>query len=1009
MPKTLPVEPFRSALHAVCLGLFLGTLLIFSRAVSGDFVDCDDPDYVSRNLHVQGGLSGAGMRWAFTTDTAGNWHPLTWISHMLDWQFFGNNPHGHHATNIFWHALNAVLAFLVLRRLLADPSGNQAATSPAATGAFWTSALGAALFAWHPLRVESVAWIAERKDVLSVFFGLLTLWFYMIYAGKRRENSAREKFFYAGALLTFALGLMCKPMLVTLPFLLLLLDAWPLQRLAIGNRQSAIDDRPSTIVRLLREKIPLGVLSAVSCVLTYLAQKKGGAVVETLAFEDRLTNAAVAIAGYLGKCFWPFNLAVGYPRPAHWPAVTDCQVEWAAGAAILVGAITGAALWQWRRRPWLAVGWFWFLIALVPVIGLVPVGLQAMADRYTYLPSFGLLLAGLWSGREAIRFWEPRRLVVAAAGVLLAVCAARTWNQLAYWRNSPALYEHALKVTKDNYLAHCYLGTTLLNEDRPEAALSHFKSAVELKPDYATAQQRLALTLEKLGRDNDAVVAYEALFKFRRDDPEAQLHCANALVRLGREVEARPHYECARRLQPDLTEARFNDADSFRGSPPPKAVSGFTDRELIESWGWIVAQQENLAGIEISPSERTSFLQGFSSSIHGRSSPCDLWQASPDLERLGKARREKLFRAIERRNESEADAFFAGLKSNTNAAGIADGLYAEILQAGSGALPQPRQTVSVHYTARLLDGTEFAQVGPLDLVLVTNHAPFRGWVDSIQRIGKGGAIRVYVPPPLPQTEAFKWGIAPGSARIFDVELLDVRDSSKQELADALVLPAPEPELPASGYSEAQLFETWGWTIGQKTRADQFGFTEEQLLALTQAIRSGLDGNRSPANSPAMIPAVENFVNEHREQARQVEKRKRMAEAESLFAELKKNRNVVELPDGLRYEILKPGGSVHPKPDQFVKVNYVGQLISGKIFDRTDPTLGPLDIKVGTVIPGWNEGIQKIGKGGKIKLYIPPELGYGEVATGGIPPEAPLIFEIELLDIRETLDDSTPAR
>ncbi len=424
------------------------------------------------------------------------------------------------------------------------------------SGAFWPSAVCAALFAWHPLRVESVAWVAERKDVLSGFFGLFTLWAYARYAAEFKVQGSRFKVFYVLTLAAFALGLMCKPMLVTLPFLLLLLDFWPLGRFKVhGSR--------FTIQPLVVEKLPLFLLSAVSCVVTYLAQKKGGAIVETAAFSERLDNALVSVAAYLGKFFWPFSLAIGYPRPAHWSAVT------VAGAALLVLAITVLALGQWRRRPWVPVGWFWFLGMLVPVIGLVQAGSQAMADRYTYLPILGLQLALLWTVREWSLPAAGPWLRPALVALLLAGCAARTWSQLAVWQNSRTLYEHALAVTKDNFLAETYLGTTLLNEHRFDEARRHFQRAVEIKPDYAVARLRLGLALEKLDHENEALATYGELLKLKPDDADAQFRCANVLARLDRDSEALPHYESAIRLRPDFEPAERNYADSLRASNHP--------------------------------------------------------------------------------------------------------------------------------------------------------------------------------------------------------------------------------------------------------------------------------------------------------------------------------------------------------------------------------------------------------------------------------------------------------
>jgi FKBP-type peptidyl-prolyl cis-trans isomerase len=450
----------------------------------------------------------------------------------------------------------------------------------------------------------------------------------------------------------------------------------------------------------------------------------------------------------------------------------------------------------------------------------------------------------------------------------------------------------------------------------------------------------------------------------------------------------------------------------FAENPAAKtnAVSrpaGFTDQQLIETWGWIVAQQEDIAGIKINRSELASWLKGFSAGVHGQASPCDLATAAQDLDRLCRARRAKLVRAVEKENEAVTGKFFNELKKNTNIVTLPGGLRYEIVKSGSGPCPKPQQTVNVHYTGHLSDGTEFVQFGPSDMILVTNHAPFPAWVAGMQKINRGGIIKLFVPPPLPEREARAWGIPPGSVMIFEVELLDIRNTDAQSLADALMPPPPEPLLSATGLTTARLFEAWGWSVAQKTRAAKFGLQEEELAALAGGLELGINGKPCRQDLPAIVPVVEQFVNDHRKQAQLVFQQKQLADMENFFAGLKKNPNVVEQPSGLRYEILQPGDGTHPKPDQYVKVNYVGRLLDGTVFDRTDPSLGPLDIKIGTVIPGWNEGVQQIGKGGRIKLYVPPSLGYGDVATGGIPPYSTLIFEIELLDIKDTLDEVPP--
>ncbi|HVW21371.1 MAG TPA: tetratricopeptide repeat protein [Opitutaceae bacterium] len=510
-PDSPPATALPSRRGWVCLGLFLATALLFSRAVPHAFLDYDDPDYVTGNAAVQAGPTLAGLRWALTTGTAANWHPLTWVSHMVDWRLFGARPAGHHAVSVLWHALNAALAFLALRRL---------------TGDFWTSALSAALFAWHPLRAESVAWVAERKDVLSTGFALATLW---AYAGYARGGGRRA---YGLALGAFALGLLCKPMLVTLPFVLLLLDGWPLRRLGRGG------------AALLLEKLPFLLLAAASSAATYLVQKHGGAVADAFPLGARLGNAAVSVARYLGMFFWPFGLAVGYPHPARWPAAA------VAGSALLLAAVTAAALAQWRRRPWIAVGWLWFLGMLVPVLGLVQVGLAAMADRYTYLPSLGLQLALLWTARDLLPA-AGRRLAPWAAAALLAGLAARTWNQLGVWSDSVTLYRHALAVTRNNYLAECYLGTALLNGRQLAAAEPHLRRAAELRPDFGPASTRLGYLLEQEGHPDQAAACYAALLRLKPNFAEANFDYGRLLLRQNRPAEALPRLQAAERSRPD--------------------------------------------------------------------------------------------------------------------------------------------------------------------------------------------------------------------------------------------------------------------------------------------------------------------------------------------------------------------------------------------------------------------------------------------------------------------------
>jgi protein O-mannosyl-transferase len=1089
----------------VCLVLFLGTVLLFSRAVRCEFVDLDDPDYVTANLHVQGGLRAANVAWALTASAAGNWHPLTWLSHMLDYQWFGSDPRGHHATNILWHALNGVLAFLLLNCLL----GLHPTESPAGRSrTFWICAFGAALFAWHPLRVESVAWVAERKDVLSGFFFVLTLMTYTSYVTHKTYKT------YLLTLVFFAFGLMSKPMLVTVPFLLLLLDWWPLQRMRgevsgprgdVGQtfQSAGLPGFPARCpetprdrwIGVLLEKVPFFMLTMASCAVTYHFQKKSGAVVGSLPMSDRVLNAVASVAAYLGKIFWPCNLAIGYPRQAHWSMIA------VASAALLLLAITGVALVQRRRRPWLAVGWFWFLGMLVPVLGLVPVGWQAMADRYTYLPMLGIVLAVIGTVREW-RLLNLRWFAATVAAVVIAGCAARTWNQLGSWQSSHALYEHALAVTKGNYLAHCYLGTTLFNESRWREARVHFEQAIELRPDYATAHLRLGQALEQQDRETEALAAFEAYLKINPGDADAQLRCANVLARLDRDQDALAHYETAIRLRPDFAAAERDYADSLRAvkrstdacahyrralelqpdnayaffglamaledsgyeidalanyrravelkpdfadaqynlgllllnhEDPAGALNHFqaainvrtnfaaavvgrglaeaqlNQTQVLRTWGWLIAGQQDVAGIDISPDELARFLQGFAAAANRQSLSYDSEKIFPDLRKLARVRSAKVMRAIELKNESASQSFFAQLKTNRNVRELTGGMYYEITRPGDGPFPELQQTVNVHYTARLIDGTEFGQSGPLDLVFVTNRSVCPGWTDALQKLKKGGELKLYLPPPLPEEEALRWGIEPGSARVFEIELLDLRNTSPEDLANSLLPSAPEPEPPPdSGYTETQIIEAWGWEVGRQARVDHYALTDSELSQLTNGLAAGIQSRPPPSDLRRVSPLVKVFLAERRGQALLKTRQNRDAERDALFAALEKNPHVVELSDGLRYEILEPGHGPHPKTGQVVRVDYSARLVDGTVFDRTYNE--PLHIEVGSVIAGWNEGIQEIGVGGKIKLYIPPSLGYGNEDVSGvvapIPANSTLIYDIELLEI---LDASRAGR
>ncbi len=513
------------------LSLALITLLVYLPVASHGFSIFDDDDYVSQNYIVRNGLTWTGVKWAFTTWYAGNWHPVTWLSHMLDCELFGLNAGAHHLVSVLFHAANAALLFLLLLRL---------------TGKLWPTAFVAALFAWHPLHVESVAWISERKDVLSTFFALLTLLAYTRYAQQMTSAQVRSRFtfhvsrFYWLALAFFALGLMSKPMLVTLPFVMLLLDYWPLQR-AHGERPAV-----ANWSRLVLEKWPFFVLAAASCVITYPAQKEGELVVslEEMPLEYRLGNALLAYNLYLLKTFWPVHLAILYPLPKTIPLPAVFI------AAVVLIAIS-VAVWLGRKRgPYTLVGWLWFLGALVPVIGLVQVGHAAMADRYTYFPSIGFFIAVTFGVRDLANRFRFPSLVTAAAVLILGGCVVLAENQLRCWRDDESLFSHAISVVRDNEPAHLCLGLVYEANGRNPAAMAEYRTALRLNPDRVKTHQSLARLLADAGRTNEALAELrEALRLFPGDAPSCNA-LANLLADSGQTNEALAEFQEALQINP---------------------------------------------------------------------------------------------------------------------------------------------------------------------------------------------------------------------------------------------------------------------------------------------------------------------------------------------------------------------------------------------------------------------------------------------------------------------------
>jgi FKBP-type peptidyl-prolyl cis-trans isomerase len=452
---------------------------------------------------------------------------------------------------------------------------------------------------------------------------------------------------------------------------------------------------------------------------------------------------------------------------------------------------------------------------------------------------------------------------------------------------------------------------------------------------------------------------------------------------------------------------------SQAGSPVAGAASADTaDRPVFEAWGWLTARDQKIAGIAITEPEIRLFLHGFTANLRGQPAPCNLQKGFPDVETLERARREKIITATREKNEAAARVFFNGLKRNTNVVVLSDHVWCDVMQRGSGPVPKPGQTLTVHYTGRLIDGTEFGQMGPLDLILVTNREVCRGWTAALQRISRGGSLKLYVPPPLSETDAVRWGIPPGSTMVFKVELIDIKDTSARDLEDAQLPPAPEPEPPPpSGYSETQLIECWGWITAQSARIREYEFSDAEMAGFVEGLAAGIRDQPPPVNLVEIGPAVEKFRLARRARVRDAERRGKMDAMNALFVELKKNTNVIELADGLRYEIIRPGHGAHPRPGQIVLVDYTARLLDGTIFDQTYNE--PLHIEVGSVIDGLNEGIQQASRGSRIKLFVPPWLGYGEENRSGvvapIPANSTLIYDLELLEIQDApRDEAAPA-
>jgi protein O-mannosyl-transferase len=591
--------------HPVVIALMLAgvTLALYWPVLSHEFINYDDPDYVTENPRVRVGLTRAGLVWAFTQlhGEYTYWHPLTWLSHMLDCELFGLNAGAHHLENVVFHAANVVLLFVVLRQL---------------TRATGRSAIVAALFALHPLQVDTVAWVTERKNVLSTLFFLLTVWAYARYAQVRSLKSKvqcpasaaanpehatrntqhaspfvlRPPIFYLLSLYFFALALMSKPVVVTLPCVLLLLDFWPLGRF-----------QPSTLRRLLLEKVPFFVLAAAVSAVTIVAHQRLGSVASLtqMPLTVRLANALVSYARYLKKVCWPNDLAVFYPYPAAWP------MEVLVLAVVVLLGISAVVVWRWRVQPYLVVGWCWFVGTLVPTIGLIQAGAQSMADRFAYVPLIGVGLMLVWGGASLLAEAAYRRVTLGVLSIaMLGACLVATRQQLRYWHNSATLFRHEVDVTEGNYIARDCLGDLLYHQGRVEEAIAHFQKALEIQPKYAQAHHHLGCALLAHGRVDEALAHFRKALELRPNHAETHNNLGVVLRQQGQLENATAHFQKALELRPDYAEAHNNFGLALRRQGQPEnAIAHFqkalelrpNNAEAHNNLGVALRQQGQLA------------------------------------------------------------------------------------------------------------------------------------------------------------------------------------------------------------------------------------------------------------------------------------------------------------------------------------------------------------------------------------------------------------------------------
>ena len=538
----------------ICLALAILTVITFWQLKDCGFINLDDNIYVYENAYVQSGMNAnsIGQAFSFSSELAkvGHWHPVTWLSLMLDYQIFGLNPQGFHLMNLLFHVMNTTLLFLILHRM---------------TKKLWPSAFVAALFAIHPLHVESVAWITERKDVLSTFFWMLTMGAYSYYV----EHPGFRR--YSLVLLFFILGLMAKPMLVTLPFVLLLLDYWPLRRFLEIKPDHKIQPEEvkkpadpeykwSLIYPLLWEKVPLFVLAILSSIVTYVAAQSAGAVhsIDVIPLGVRMGNAFVSYIAYIGKMIWPSNLAIFYPHP-------EGLILWQVlGSVFLLIVITLIVIWRAKRSPYLATGWLWYIGTLVPVIGIVQVGSQSMADRYTYIPLIGLFIMVAWGVPELLKKWNHRKEILLASSALSILCLSIiTWTQVGYWQNSITLFDHTLKVTDNNWLAYTSRGTAYNYLGNYKQAIEDYGRAIEINPRLAEAYYNRGKTYHGLGNYKQAIEDYSRALEIKPGLAEVFINRGVAYYNLGNYKQAIEDYDRAIEIKPGYLEAYNNRGTAY--------------------------------------------------------------------------------------------------------------------------------------------------------------------------------------------------------------------------------------------------------------------------------------------------------------------------------------------------------------------------------------------------------------------------------------------------------------